>query len=357
MPIAAYRPPPPQINPDQADPYQGAPPRAAPPPLPRHSDAVATPLDQRSVVRYDGDEPVEGWRGRVYAATRGRVNPGLGPQQLARQQMIHAIRRPLRGSHRVTVMSVKGGVGKTTVSACLGLVLAENRGDRVVALDANPDAGTLAERLTGDTGVTVRDLLNNLGSGDLDGARSLVDVDRFTSLAGRLQVLASEQDPGAGESFNRVEYERVCAVLARFANIVVTDSGTGLVHSGTGLVHSAMEGTLALADSLVVVGAPTVDGASRAAKTLDWLASHGHAEQAARALVVLSCDRWSPEIDRGRIRAHFEARCRGVVEIPFDPHLAIGGRVLLPALRPPTIDAFLLLAARVADGFAGNAAG
>jgi hypothetical protein len=54
------------------------------------------------------------------------------------------------------------------------------------------------------------------------------------------------------------------------------------------------------------------------------------------------------------IRAHFEARCRGVVEIPFDPHLAIGGRVLLPALRPPTIDAFLLLAARVADGFVGG---
>ena len=59
--------------------------------------------------------------------------------------------RPLPGAHRVAVTSIKGGVGKTTVAACLGLVLAEHRGDRVVALDANPDAGTLADRLTGES--------------------------------------------------------------------------------------------------------------------------------------------------------------------------------------------------------------
>jgi MinD-like ATPase involved in chromosome partitioning or flagellar assembly len=92
----------------------------------------------------------------------------------------------------------------------------------------------------------------------------LTAVSHYTSLAGRLQVLASEQDPAMSEAFSRGEYERICAVLARFYNIIITDSGTGLV-------HSAMEGTLALADSLVVVGAPTVDGASRASKTLDWL--------------------------------------------------------------------------------------
>ena len=253
--------------------------------------------------------------------------------------MIRAIGRPLGGPHRVAVMSVKGGVGKTTVAGALGLVLAENRGDRIVALDANPDAGTLADRLTGVTSVTVRDLLR-------EGAdpHSPTDVDRFFSLAGRLQVLASEQDPAAGESFSRADYERVCAVLSRLATIVVTDSGTGLV-------HSAMEGTLALADGLVVVGAPTIDGADRAAKTLDWLASHGHGALAAHALVVLSCDRWSRDVDRAAIRAHFAARCRGVVEIPFDPALAMGGRIVLPALRQPTIDAFLLLGALVVDGF------
>jgi MinD-like ATPase involved in chromosome partitioning or flagellar assembly len=39
------------------------------------------------------------------------------------------------------------------------------------------------------------------------------------------------------------------------------------------------------------------------------------------------------------------------VEIPHDPHLAVGGRVELRKLRPATRDAFYDLAALVADGF------
>jgi MinD-like ATPase involved in chromosome partitioning or flagellar assembly len=275
----------------------------------------------------------------VFRVTGGLVNPGVGADERGRQEQLRRIRRPLPGSHQIAVSSIKGGVGKTTVSACLGLVLAENRGDRVIALDANPDAGTLADRLTGEASVTVRSLLDNI-----EATHSLTDVARYTSLAGRLQVLASEQDPAMSEAFDRDEYERVCAVLTRFYNIVITDSGTGLV-------HSAMEGTLALADSLVVVGAPTVDGASRASKTLDWLIAHGHAAQVANAVVVLSCDRVSKEVDRVRVREHFAARCRAVVEIPHDPHLATGGRIELGRLRSATQDAFLELAAHLADGF------
>ena len=165
---------------------------------------------------------------------------------------------------------MKGGVGKTTVAALLGLVLAENRGDRVIALDANPDAGTLADRLTGGSAVTVREFLR-----DLDQMDSWAAVARSTSLVGRLQVLGSEPDPGAAGGLDRVEYERVCDLLERYFNIVITDSGTGFV-------HPAMAGTLARADSLVIVGAPTVDGAGRASKTLDWLWSNGYGSLAAR---------------------------------------------------------------------------
>jgi MinD-like ATPase involved in chromosome partitioning or flagellar assembly len=299
-------------------------------------------LTEDAIVRYRGERPERGWRGLVYRLTGGLVNPGLGAAERLRRDRLRRIRRPVPGTHQIAVSSIKGGVGKTTVSACLGLVLAEHRGDRVIALDANPDAGTLADRLTGDTSVTVRNLLENVGS-----AYSLADVARYTSLAGRLQVLASEQDPAMSDAFDREGYERVCSVLTRFYNIIITDSGTGLV-------HSAMEGTLALADSLVVVGAPTVDGASRASKTLDWLVAHGYEGQVARAVVVLSCDRKSPEVDPKRVRGHFEARCRGVVEIPHDPHLASGGLIELERLRSATHDAFLELAALLADGFGGR---
>ena len=100
-----------------------------------------------------------------------------------------------------------------------------------------------------------------------------------------------------------------------------------------------------------------MDGASRAAKTLDWLLAHGHSGPASEALVVLSHDRVSKEVDTRRIRQHFAARCRGVVDVPHDPHLATGGRIELARLRPGTRDAFLELAALVTDGFPARSTG
>jgi MinD-like ATPase involved in chromosome partitioning or flagellar assembly len=304
-----------------------------------YDNGSAADLTDDVLVRRRVERPSSGWRRAVFSVSGGLVNPGVSEAEAARNVLLRRVRRHLPGAHQIAVSSLKGGVGKTTVSAVLGLTLAEHRGDRVVAVDANPDAGTLADRLTGEIGVTVRQMLDNIESID-----SLTAVSHYTSLAGRLQVLASEQDPAMSEAFNRGEYEAVCAVLARFYNIIITDSGTGLV-------HSAMEGTLALADSLVVVGSPTVDGASRASKTLDWLVAHGYAEQVADAVVVLSCDRVSPEIDRERVRGHFASRSRAVVEVPYDPHLATGGRLDLAAMRQPTRDAFLELAALIADEF------
>jgi MinD-like ATPase involved in chromosome partitioning or flagellar assembly len=296
-------------------------------------------LTTDTIVRPRVDRPEGGWRGLLHTATGGLLNPGPGPAELARREQVRRIRRPLGSAHQIAVSSINGGVGKTTVAACLGLVLAANRGDRIVALDACPNAGTLADRLTGDASVTVRDMI-----GHVESMHSLADVARFTSLAGRLQVLASEQDPAMSEAFDRAEYERVCTVLRRFYNVVITDSGSGLV-------HSAIAGTLALADSLVIVGSPTADGASRANKTLDWLIVRGHADLVADAVLVLTCDRAGKHIDTARVRRHFEGRCRAVVEVPFDPHLATGARIELDRIRPATHDAFRTLAAHVADRF------
>jgi MinD-like ATPase involved in chromosome partitioning or flagellar assembly len=306
-------------------------------PVPRPISAGDLSSDE--ILRARPDEPARGWRRLLLRMTGGIVNAGPGPDELRDRDLVHRIRRPLLQSHRIAVSSIKGGVGKTTVATLLGLVLAENRGDRVVVLDANPDAGTLADRLTGESSVTVRELLR-----DLDRIHSWTEVSRYTSLAGRLQVIASEQDPAAGDAFSREEYEHICGLLDRFFNIIITDSGTGLV-------HSAMEGTLKLADSLIIVGAPTVDGAGRASKTLDWLLSHGHGTLAGESVAVLSCDRRSDDVDLGRIVEHFRSRCRGVVEIPHDPHLATGGRVELARLRPETRAAAYELAALMADRF------
>ncbi len=292
-----------------------------------------------SVVRPRRSCPESGWRSAAYVLTGGLWNPGISVVEATRRELTSRVRTQLSGWHSITVSSMKGGVGKTTVTAGLGLTLAEHRGDRIVALDANPDAGTLADRLTGHVGITIRDLIDNL-----DTVSSWTDMAHYTSLAGRLQVLASEQDPAMSEAFSRTEYEAVVAVLARFYNIILTDSGTGVVHSAMG---GALDGT----HTLVLAGAPNLDGASRASKTLDWLEAHGYGDLVRRAIVALAFDRCSPYVDAEAIRAHFAARCRAVVDIPPDPHLAIGGQIELSDLRPRTRDAFLELAAHVAEQF------
>ena len=71
------------------------------------------------------------------------------------------------------VLSRKGGAGKTTTTLMLGHTFATHRGDRVVALDANPDAGSLAYRVRRETTETVTSLLS-------EGH----DLDRYARRAG-----------------------------------------------------------------------------------------------------------------------------------------------------------------------------
>ena len=69
----------------------------------------------------------------------------------------------------------------------------------------------------------------------------------------------------------------------------------------------------------------------------------------AQAVIVLSRDRTSREVDVARMHTHFSALCRAVLEGPYDPNLATGGRIEMASLAPETTDAFLELA----DEFGG----
>ncbi|RTL63785.1 MAG: hypothetical protein EKK42_27215 [Pseudonocardiaceae bacterium] len=286
--------------------------------------------------------PRRGLRALLWRASGGRISVGASARELAEHVHLDKIRTPLTGWHTITVASSKGGVGKTTTSALLGLTLAEHRGDRVVTLDANPDAGNLAQRLLGYRApATVRQLLEQE---NLDQLASFTEVSRFVNTAGRLQVLASDLDPAMSEAFNADEYRRVLALLTRFFNIVITDSGTGLI-------HSAMTGALETTRSLIVTGKPTIDAAEGITTTLDWLIAHGFDELVRDAIVVLTCDRQAHSIDPAALREHFADRCRAVVEFPADPHLTEGGQINLEMLRPRTRQAGRELAALVAEAF------
>jgi MinD-like ATPase involved in chromosome partitioning or flagellar assembly len=287
--------------------------------------------------------PPSGWRRAVYQATGGRVRPPLAAAEMRRRELVARACTPVSGGHhRVAVLSLKGGVGKTTTVMGLGSTLASLRGDRVIAVDANPDRGTLSDKLRLETAATVRDLLN-----EREQIQRYADVRAFTTQApSRLEVLASDRDPTVSVAFSDQDYEDVSQVLEHYYSICITDCGTGLL-------HSAMAGVLRLADQIVLVSSPSVDGARSASATLDWLQAHGYGDLVRDAVVVLSVirPRSKSTVDLGRLEQHFASRCRAVVRIPYDAHLEEGAEVDLAQLSKATADAYLALAAEVGDGF------
>ncbi|MFJ8313655.1 MULTISPECIES: SCO5717 family growth-regulating ATPase [unclassified Streptomyces] len=275
------------------------------------------------------------------AAGASRFKFGAKKEEAERQQKLNLIRTPVLSCYRIAVISLKGGVGKTTTTTALGATLATERQDKILAIDANPDAGTLGRRVRRETGATIRDLVQAIPY-----LNSYMDIRRFTSQApSGLEIIANDVDPAVSTTFNDEDYRRAIDVLGKQYPIILTDSGTGLL-------YSAMRGVLDLADQLIIISTPSVDGASSASTTLDWLSAHGYAELVQRSLTVISGVRETGKMVKvDDIVQHFQTRCRGVVVVPFDEHLSAGAEVDLDMMRPKTREAYFNLSALVAEDF------
>ncbi|MEV6431049.1 AAA family ATPase [Nocardia sp. NPDC051463] len=284
--------------------------------------------------------PRSGWRRAVHKATGGVVNPGESAADVVYRDLVDRVNQPVRGDYRIAILSLKGGVGKTTTTVGLGSTFSTLRGDRVIAIDANPDLGTLGHRVPRQTRSTVRNLLED------EHITRYSDVRAHTSQApSRLEVLASEQDPAVSEAFSEADYRQAIGILQSFYNIILTDCGTGLM-------HSAMAGVLDMASSLVLVTSPAIDGARSASATLDWLDHHGYSKLVERTVVVVNASRrGASTVDLDQLRKLFLDRTRAVQVVPFDDHLAEGAEIDLELVSKPTRRALLELAAMVADDF------
>jgi len=319
----------------------------APPPEP---DTTPPYLDLSTVALLGQPKrtPSAGWRRWVYLGSFTLVNLGEGRKAIRRKELTAQASRPLRGCYRIAMLSLKGGVGKTTITATLGATFASARGDRVIAVDANPDRGTLSQKVPLETPSTVRHLLR-----DAEGINSYSDVRNYTSQGpSRLEVLASESDPAVSEAFSSDDYKRTLEVLERYYSLVLTDCGTGML-------HSAMSAVLNNADALIIVSSGSVDGARSASATLDWLDAHGYQQLVVDSIAVINAvrpqsGRNGSRVDQSKVVDHFSRRCKAVLQVPFDPHLEEGAEISLERLKPETRDAFSELAAVVASGFPGT---
>lgn len=306
----------------------------------RESSDLLTPdrlLDPAHAVR---PEPDGAWQHLVYTLSGRRINLGDSKRARARKALDRRIAAPLHGGAKfVPVLSRKGGVGKTTITTLLGMALADAREDRVIAVDANPDRGTLAERIGRSSGKTVRDLVR--AHADVRGFNDISEIVARDHT--RLDIIASDTDPHVSEAFNDSDYDAVADVAAHFYSLVLTDTGTGIV-------HSVMGATLARADQLIVVAGLSVDEARLASETLTWLESNGYADLVRSAVVVLNTARPGAALVRaGELQSHFQTRVGHVVRVPYDAHIASGSAIVFRDLQPETREAARELAAIVVE--------
>ena len=277
----------------------------------------------------------------IYAITFHLVNIGDSRSVRERKAMDARIGSPLPGDARfVPILTRKGGVGKTTTTTLLGMAMARVRDDRVVAIDANPDRGTLAERIQRTTRHTIRSVVNKAPS-----------INSFTTFADyvsrdatRLDVLASDADPMLSEAFDEFDYNIVADITSRYYSIILTDCGTGIV-------HSVMKPILQRADGLVIVSGGSIDEARLASETLTWLESNGYADIVAKSIVALNtATQGTVLVKLDEIENHFKSRVRDVVRIPYDSHIAAGSVITWEKLSKLTREAANLLAALVVEG-------
>ena len=285
--------------------------------------------------------PEGAWPQFVYAISLHLANLGDSRRVRERKAVDARINREFEGSARfVPILTRKGGVGKTTITSLIGMAMADVREDRIIAIDANPDRGTLAERINKQTRSTVRDVVTR--------AASITGFTDFSTLVSRdetrLDILASDSDPLLSEAFDENDYNVVADLSARYYSIVLTDCGTGIV-------HSVMRATLQRSDSIVIVSGGSVDEARLASETLTWLEANGYGDLVRNAVVALNTSTQGTNLVKlEEIEDHFRSRVRAIVRIPYDPQLAAGSVINFKELQPLTRNAARELAALVVDG-------
>src|SRR5581483_3037544 len=104
-------------------------------------------------------EPEEGWRRAIFTLSGGRIAPAPSTEERRRRDLVARVKTPVSGCRKIAFISRKGGVGKTSTCLLVGHTFATYRGDRVIAVDGNPDAGTLGHRVRRETTANLTTLL------------------------------------------------------------------------------------------------------------------------------------------------------------------------------------------------------
>lgn len=258
--------------------------------------------------------PGSGWRKLVHSISGKTLNPGESPAERHYRELRERIRRHIRKQYVIAFVSGKGGVGKTTMTACVGGVFRECRPENVVAIDAAPGFGTLAGRI------------DEAPPGDYAAVLNDADVQGYADIREHLgqnniglDVLAGNRASDQPRPLLPVMFGGVLSRLRRTHNIILVDTSDDLE-------HPVMRAVLDSCDTVVFVSGLTADTSLPVTRSIDLLRSMGYHELVSRSMVIINDSRNGYQKEaRDYLTERFSHSGATVEFMPYDPHLAKGG--------------------------------
>jgi MinD-like ATPase involved in chromosome partitioning or flagellar assembly len=255
-------------------------PPPAPPPAPEEPES-RVPQD---VAQTDDEDPLstELLPGDIYRIIDGREvrdtpwtrfvertrNLLTSPPAKREEKLTHDLQQlRIRGlAHGVTVAlgSIKGGVGKTTLTLALADTLADSLRCGVLVVDSDLEWGTAADSTPehGRRGATITDVLANR-----DRINSPGDLAPYLlSLPGGAQLLAGPTDPNDIEEIDASDMQVLIELLRRFFPVILLDLSPGI-----GLRGTIPRWAFGCADEIVAIATPTRGSLRRAGRMLSYL--------------------------------------------------------------------------------------
>jgi len=280
----------------------------------QHQDSVSGTLRISDMVAPRKIPPGAGWRKVIYALSFRTINLGESPAERHYRELQERIRRHIRKQYVIGVVSGKGGVGKTTMTACIGAAFRECRPDNIVAVDAAPGFGTLAGRIDESPPGDYSAVLNDT---DVQGYADIREHLGQNSIG--LDVLAGNRVSDQPRPLVPSMFTGVLSRLRRTHTVIVVDTSDDLE-------HPVMKAVLDSCDALVFVSGLTADTSLPVTRAIDLLRSMGYHELVSRSMVVLndSRNKYDPNA-RAYLTERFGQSGASVEFMPYDPYLAKGG--------------------------------
>jgi MinD-like ATPase involved in chromosome partitioning or flagellar assembly len=356
---AAEQPPPPAV-PRRPPPVVIVPAQRSLAGLPKATPARPQPSPVERALSGPGERRATGWRGHVTVVPGGR-GPGR-PDHLkeARARAVLPLDRP----RLVVVLGCTVGAGQTVTTLMLADLLAGLRGEPVAALDLNPGPASLTE-LARVPAITVSALLADRAPGAHaanGGNRSTGPIrgggpSRGARTRGRLDVICQDAAPDGGVRLPNLQHHRLISVMASRYPLTFADPGA-----------SAVAKLLAEAGQLVLVAPASPDAAQAVSMTSEYLAGHGHAALTRRSIAVLNGVSQRSVRHAEQAEQVLRGRCRAIVRVPWDDHLAepeaergirdsletADGPPRLARLRPAVLQAYTALAGVLVSSLADD---